>query len=327
VSAPPRPASPFPTLLAIVGPTASGKTALALEVARLLRCEIVSADSRQVYAGMAIGTAQPSAAEAAAVVHHFVGDRSPGDAFDAGRFGALGRETIDGIFRRGRVPLVVGGSGLYLRSLLAGLFEGPSAERELRDALEERIREAGPAALLEELRAVDPETASRLHPGNTRRIIRALEVHALSGKPISELHRVKPEIPFRAVKAGLHWPRARLYDRINARVIAMVNEGLLDEVRRLLDAGHAPGLRSLQTVGYREAVDHLSGRISREEMIALIQMNTRRFAKRQMTWFRAEPDIRWFDVAGEEEFPRIAREAAALLREASGSPGRAGGPG
>jgi tRNA dimethylallyltransferase len=308
------------SVLAIVGPTASGKSALALEIARLLPCEIVSADSRQVYAGMAIGTAQPSADERSAVVHHFVGVRSPGDAFDAGKFGALGREAIEGIFGRGRVPLVVGGSGLYLRSLLTGLFDGPSAEDELRAELEERLKSSGADALLDELRAVDPETAARLRPWNTRRIVRALEVHALSGKPISELHRTKPVVPFDAVRIGLGWPRARLYERVNARVIGMVNEGLVEEAMRLLEAGHSPGLRSLQTVGYREAIAHLSGRISREEMIAQIQMNTRRFAKRQLTWFRSEPGIRWFDVAGEEDFPRIALESAGLWRQAARTP-------
>jgi tRNA dimethylallyltransferase len=314
---PPEPRDPAHTVLAVVGPTASGKTSLALEIARLLPCEIVSADSRQLFAGMAIGTAQPSPAERSAVVHHFIGDRPPGDAFDAGKFGVLGRAVIDAIFRRGRVPLVVGGSGLYLRSLLTGLFDGPAAEEEVRAELEDRMKSSGAVALLDELRAVDPETAARLHPGNTRRIVRALEVYALSGRPISELQRAKPEIPFGAAQVGLRWPRAQLYGRIDARVIAMVNEGLVEEVRGLLDAGHSPDLRSLQTVGYREAIAHLSGRISLGEMIALIQMNTRRFAKRQMTWFRPEPGIRWFDVAGEEDFPRIAREAAAIWRDAS----------
>jgi tRNA dimethylallyltransferase len=272
-----------------------------------------------MYAGMAIGTAQPSASEAAEVVHHFIGDRSPDNAFDAGSFGTLGREVIDAIFGRGRIPLVVGGSGLYLRSLLAGLFDGPSAELELRERLEDRIRSSGAEALLEELRAVDPETAARLRPWNERRIVRALEVHALSGKPISELHRARPAIGFGAVKVGLNWQRPRLYERINARVIAMVNEGLLDEVRRLLDSGHSPRIRSLQTVGYKEAVAHLSGRISREEMIAGIQMNSRRFAKRQMTWFRADPEIRWFDVTGEDQLPGFAREAVGFLHAAAGS--------
>lgn len=312
------------TVIAIVGPTGSGKTALAIQVARLLPCEILSADSRQVYRGMAVGTAQPSPAELASVPHHFVGELPPGAQFDAGKFGALGREAIGGIFARGRVPLVVGGSGLYLRSLLTGLFDGPAAAMEVRAALEERIRSEGAAALLEELRAVDPATAARLHPGNTRRIVRALEVYALSGRPISELHRQRPAVPFDALRVGLRWPRELLYERINARVIGMVNEGLVEEARRLLDAGFAPGLRSLQTVGYREAIDHLSGKIGREEMIALIQMNTRRFAKRQLTWFRAEPGIRWYEVGSEGEFPAVARRIVELYGEEAGT-GRAAG--
>ncbi len=301
-------------VLALVGPTASGKTALALCVARLLPCEIVSADSRQVYRDMAVGTAQPSAAEMLEVPHHFTGELPPDREFNAGRFGTLGRRTIGEIFRRGRVPLVVGGSGLYLRSLLRGLFEGPEAERAVREELEDRLKTAGAESLLEELRRVDPAAAEKLRPANTRRIIRALEVYSLSGKTITELHRrAGVEVPFTGLQVGLRWPRPLLYERINARVIAMVNEGLVEETRRLLEYGYPPALRSLQTVGYREAIAHIGGQINRQEMIALIQMNSRRFAKRQMTWFRKDSTIHWFDIASEDELPRIADDIVRLF--------------
>jgi tRNA dimethylallyltransferase len=298
------------TVLAVVGPTASGKTELALAVSRILPCEIVSADSRQVYRHMAVGTAQPSAGEMEDVPHHFVGMLEPDVEFNAGKFGALGRATIAEIFRRGRVPLVVGGSGLYLRSLLRGLFEGPGAEQTLRSELEGRLRSSGAAALLEELRKVDPAAAEKLLPANTRRIVRALEVHALSGRTISELQAEKVGIPFDVVQVGLRWPRAVLYGRIDARVIAMINAGLVEETRRILDLGFSPDLRSLQSVGYREAIAYIGGRITHREMIAKIQMNTRRFAKRQMTWFRADPEIRWLDVGSPDEIPRLAAEVA-----------------
>jgi tRNA dimethylallyltransferase len=307
-------------VLVILGPTASGKSSLALRVSTLIDCEIVSADSRQVYTNMGIGTAQPPAEDLQRVPHHFVAGISPGDHFNAGVFGVRGRETIAGIFSRKRVPLVVGGSGLYLRSLLDGLFDGPEAVADVREELEERLRRIGPDALLAELREVDPVAAGRLTTANPRRITRALEVHRLSGKPISELQRAGIDIPFTFVQVGLRWPRPVLYDRINRRVIAMVNAGLVEETRRLLDLGYAPGTRSMLTVGYREAIAHLEGSLTHSGMIGAIQMNTRRFAKRQMTWFRRDERIRWFDVSGEEEFGRIAAEVVTLFRSEGGQP-------
>ncbi len=301
-------------VLVVLGPTASGKSSLALGISTLLDCEIVSADSRQVHAHMEIGTAQPAAAELDRVPHHFVGEISPGDEFNAGVFGIRGREVIAGILSRGHVPLVVGGSGLYIRSLVDGLFDGPAAVDEVREDLEEQLERRGPAALLEDLRKVDPVAAGRLTITTPRRITRALEVHRLSGRPISELQNAKIDIPFNFLMVGLDWPRPVLYDRINRRVIAMVNAGLVEETRRLLDLGYAPGLRSTPTVGYREAMAYLEGSLSHSAMIGLIQMNTRRFAKRQLTWFRRDGRIRWFSVTSGEEFPRIAEDVVTLFR-------------
>jgi len=298
------------TVLVLVGPTASGKTSVALRIASLLDCEIVSADSRQVHSLMSIGTAQPGAAELDQVPHHFIGGIDPAAGFNAGTFGIRGREAIAEIAARGKVPLVVGGSGLYLRSLIDGLFDGPEAEAEVREEVGNLLARIGPAALLEELRKVDPESASRITTDNPRRITRALEVYRLSGQPMSELQRGKIAIPFTFRQAGLRWPRPLLYERINKRVIGMVNGGLVEETRRLLDLGYSPALRSMQAVGYREVVACLEGSLSRKEMIALIQQNTRRFAKRQLTWFRQDARIRWYDLRDEEDLPRVAREIA-----------------
>ncbi len=314
-SAPRRPHRGSAAVLALVGPTGSGKTALALAVARLLPCEIISADSRQVYRYMAVGTAQPTPSELREVRHHFIGELEPDGEFNSGGFGTAGRRVIADILGRGRVPLVVGGSGLYLRSLLRGLFDGPGALQAVRDELEERLEAGGAEALLEELRRVDPAAAAKCLPTNTRRIVRALEVFTLSGRTISDHQRTPVEIPFRSMQVALRWPRPLLYGRINARVIEMVNGGLVEETRRLLELGYPPGLRSMQTVGYREAVAHIGGRISRQEMIAMIQMNSRRFAKRQLTWFRADPSVVWIDIGSAEEIPRIASDVASTYRE------------
>ncbi|HLB00561.1 MAG TPA: tRNA (adenosine(37)-N6)-dimethylallyltransferase MiaA [Bacteroidota bacterium] len=307
-------------VLVILGPTASGKTSLALEISTHLDCEIVSADSRQVHAHMEIGTAQPASDELRRVPHHFVGEMSPGAAFNAGVFGTRGREVIADICLRRKVPLVVGGSGLYVRSLIDGLFDGPGAVASVRKELDERLKRSGAEALLEDLRRVDPAAARTLTAATPRRIMRALEVHRLSGTPISELQRVRVDIPFTFVQVGLRWPRQVLYERINRRVIAMVNAGLVEETRRLLDLGYAPGLRSMQTLGYREALDFLEGSVSHSGMIGRIQMNTRRFAKRQLTWFRRDPRIRWFDIADDDEIPGIAARVVALFGGADEPP-------
>lgn len=316
---------PQGTVLALVGPTAGGKTAVAGIIARQLPCEIVSADSRQVFREMTIGTAKPGPGDMRAVPHHFVDLLPPDEDYNAGRFGTEGRAVIGEILGRGNIPLVVGGSGLYVRSLLDGLFDGPAADDAVRSMLEERLRSGGARDLLEELARVDPDAAAGMLPSNTRRIIRALEVHMLTGRPISALQGERIRIPFRTVMTGLTWPRELLYGRINDRVISMVNEGLVGEVQSLLARGYSPGLRSLRSVGYAEVMAHLEGALSYTDMISLIQMNTRRFAKRQMTWFRKDGRVRWFQVSGEEEFPGIAREIVRLYQGAVASEGPGNG--
>jgi tRNA dimethylallyltransferase len=291
--------SALPRVPVLVGPTASGKTAVSLELAGHLDAEIISADSRQIYKYMDIGTAKPTEADRMAVRHYFVDELLPDQDFNAGEFGRLGREIVTDIINRGKTPLVVGGSGLYIRALVDGFFEGPAADPETRRSLYEQLHERGKDYLYEKLQDVDPVSASRMIPANTRRIIRALEVFRLTGVPISSHHQHSIEPGFRPVIAGLEWERAQLYERINRRVDDMMADGLVDEVRRLRDLGYDPGLNALQTVGYREVFQYLDGKRSLDETVALIKQNTRRFAKRQITWFR--PDTRIVRYAVSEE--------------------------
>lgn len=302
-------------VLVLVGPTASGKTPLSILLARHLGAEILSADSRQMYRLMEIGTAKPTQAERGEIVHHFIDDRMPDCECNAAEFGASGRSVIAGILRRGMVPLVVGGSGLYLRALLDGLFDAPPADDDLKEHLWSRLRSEGAEALLEELRAVDPAAAERMLPSNTKRIVRALEVYRLTGIPISRLHeRPKADAGFSPVVVGLAWDRSALYDRINRRVERMLDDGLIDEVKGILAAGYARSLNSLQTVGYREVFEFLDGRTTYLRMAELIKQNSRRYAKRQLTWFRRDPRITWFTLQDESEYPALAQRIARFFR-------------
>ena len=307
--------SPLPTILVIVGPTASGKTRLALEIARHTSAGIISADSRQVYQLLTIGTAKPSPDELKKVKHYFVDEILPDQHFSAGEFGIEGRKIIDEIVKQKKLPIVVGGTGLYVRSLVDGLFTGPGRKEDVREELEARLESEGANALLEELRRVDPEAAARMLPSNQRRIIRALEVYYATGKPISQHHdEHEHEKFFNPVFVGLHWERKKLYDRINFRVDRMLAAGFLDEVKGLLSRGYDDRYKSLQTVGYKEAFAFLRKEIGYERMVELMKQNTRRFAKRQLTWFRRDARIRWFDIEEENEIPRIAGEILILLK-------------
>jgi tRNA dimethylallyltransferase len=307
--------SPLPTILVIVGPTASGKTRLALEIARHTSAGIISADSRQVYQLLTIGTAKPSPDELKKVKHYFVDEILPDQHFSAGEFGIDGRKIIDEIVKQKKLPIVVGGTGLYVRSLVDGLFTGPGRKEDVREELEARLESEGANALLEELRRVDPEAAARMLPSNQRRVIRALEVYYATGKPISQHHDEHEHKKFfNPVFVGLQWERKKLYDRINFRVDRMLAAGFLDEVKGLLSRGYDDRYKSLQTVGYKEAFAFLRKEIGYERMVELMKQNTRRFAKRQLTWFRRDARIRWFDIEEENEIPRIAGEILILLK-------------
>ncbi|HTR82355.1 MAG TPA: tRNA (adenosine(37)-N6)-dimethylallyltransferase MiaA [Bacteroidota bacterium] len=305
----------LPRVLVIVGPTASGKTALALDVARRFPSEILSADSRQVYKLLNIGTAKPSVEDRKIVTHHFVDELLPDQHFSAGEFGVQGRKIVEEIIKRRSLPIIVGGTGLYIRSLVDGLFSGPGREEELRKELEARLESEGAEALLDELRKVDPKAASKMLPSNQRRIVRALEVYYATGKPISQHHgEHAPRSPFDPLFIGLQWDRKILYERINGRVEKMLAAGFLDEVKELIGKGYDDRFKSLQTVGYKEAFAFFRKEISYDRMVELMKQNTRRFAKRQLTWFRRDERIRWFEVHDEAEIPRIAEEVLILLK-------------
>lgn len=281
-------------LRAIVGPTASGKTSLALELARRLPIEIVSCDSQAVYRHLDIGTAKPSAEERAQVPHHLIDVADPWEDFSAARFVEEAEAAIAEIEGRGKLPILVGGTGLYLRSLLHGIFEGPPKDEGVREELVERIRVEGNQRLHDELRQVDPAAAARIEIADAFRIVRALEVYRLSGEPISVLQaRHAAEPPRYAPRfVGISPSRDELYRRVNARGAAMFEEGLVEEAVRL---GQDPRIRPRleRIMGYRQALALAEGELDREAAIRETQKEQRHYAKRQLTWFRAMPDVEW----------------------------------
>lgn len=285
-------------ILAIVGATAAGKSALALALAAELGGEIVNADALQVYRGFDIGTAKPRPAERERVRHHLINILEAHERYSAGEFARRAREAIAEIRGRGALPIVVGGSGLYLRALFEGLSPVPPGDPGVRARLRERLAAEGLPALRRELAAIDPATAERLAPGDTQRVLRALEVAAVSGEPLSAWISRQPFGIQRiaAVRVGLTVPRAILYDQIAGRVARMVQEGWVEEVTGLLGQGLDPELPAFQAIGYRQLVRHLEGKWSLEQAVGETIGATRRFAKRQETWFRKEPDVTWFAV-------------------------------
>lgn len=285
-----------PQLVVITGPTASGKTALALELACHYQAEIVNADSRQVYRHLDIGTAKPTPAQQAMAPHHLLDLVDPDESFDAARFREHACRAVDDIIQRGKRVFVVGGTGLYVRALTRGLFAGPAADIALRARLQQQENQAGSGFLHRQLQHVDPESAARLHPNDTVRLIRALEVFELSGRPMSQWQREHgfQERPFEIVMIGLAVGRETLYQRIEQRCQAMLEEGLVAELQRIWALGYSPDLPVLQTIGYAQIGRLLNRQYERAEALEHMTQETRRLAKRQMTWFRAEPEMRWF---------------------------------
>ena len=288
-----------PPLLVIAGPTGVGKTAVAVALAARLPIEVVSADSRQVYRGMDVATAKPTADERRAVVHHLIDVTDPDDRYHAARFAREARAAIDAIRARGRLAVVVGGTGLYIRALVRGLDPAPPADPAFRRELAELAAREGGATLHVRLAREAPAMALRLHPNDHVRIVRALEL-LRAGAPVGPAQRrwrETPEIEDALFYVGLTLPRQVLAERLRARAAAMVAGGLADEVRSLLARGCDPSLPAMQGIGYREAVLVLRGEITETEALRRMQRDTVRYAKRQWTWFAREPDIQWLDVA------------------------------
>jgi len=287
-------------LLAIVGPTATGKTEVGILLAEALEGEVVSADSMQVYRGMDIGTAKPTREERARVPHHLIDIIAPDEPFSVADYQARAGAALVNIWERGRQPILVGGSGLYARAALYEL-DLPLAPPlpELRERLTEEARAKGSEALHARLREVDPEAAARIHANDEKRIVRALEVYEQTGKPISSLQALdrRRKLRYNTRQFGLTLPRDEMYRRIEERVDRMMAEGLGDEVRGLLAQGYGEDLISMRGLGYAQLIPYLRGEIGREEAARRLKRDTRRFAKRQLTWFRADPGIEWVDAA------------------------------
>lgn len=280
------------TLIVIAGPTAIGKTALAITLAQYFKTEIISADSRQFFKEMSIGTAKPNAAELAAAKHHFIDSHSINTFFSTGDFEKQALEVLDEIFNRNDLAIMAGGSGLYLDAVTRGLDELPDTDMEIRNQLNKLFESAGLEPIKAQLEAVDPEYYAKVDQANTQRLIRGLEFFLSTGKKVSSfLTNSKKQRPFNIIKIGLNMERSLLYQRINHRVDMMLQEGLLGEVKSLEDYRE---LNALKTVGYAELFDYLDGTITYEAAVEKIKQNTRRFAKRQLTWFRRDEQINWF---------------------------------
>ena len=287
---------PVPPVPILTGPTGVGKTRLSLELSQIAPVEIISADSRQVYTELTIGTAKPGAEMQARVPHHFIDERSvfdTNDTFSAGVFAREAWKRIDEIRDRGHLPLVVGGSTLYLHALHEGLADIPDVPSDVRTRVEAALQDDGPEALFRRLQQVDPDTAATMDATKTHRVQRALEVYKTTGHPLSYYHRRTPSPPFDFDIVVLRRERQELYDRINARVEAMLEAGLVDEVAELNARGVDRSCAPLRTIGYKEVFAYLDGDIPYDEMVRLIKRNTRRYAKRQLTWFRRYDTYAW----------------------------------
>ncbi len=299
-----------PKLVVITGPTASGKSSLAVDLALELGGELINADSMQVYRGMDIGTAKPTLEERKGIRHHLIDVVDPDEEFNSSIYRSLAAPLIEEIHKKNRVCFLVGGTGLYIKTLLGGLLRCPPADPEIRQRLSREWEELGPASLHEKLDRLDPESGLSIHPNDRTRVLRALEIMTLTGKPFSSLvqeHDFR-EKSFQSLKICLDLERGRLYQRINERSISMIESGLIEETRTLLQRGYSPELRPMKALGYRHAVEFLKGDRGLDETIKGIQRDTRRYSKRQMTWFRADPEMIRADPGDRDFIKRKVKE-------------------
>lgn len=296
-------------VLFLVGPTGIGKTTLSESIANLVPVEIISADSRQIFKLLDIGTAKPSKEILKKIPHHLISFLRPEEHFSAGMYSKMTRKIIDQILERKNIPFVVGGSGLYIKALIEGFFELEIRDDKIRTSLRNRLLNEGTEKLYSELKKCDPELAASIKPNDKQRILRGLEVYLNTGQKLSKLQE-EPSTPpnFKPMLFGIRANRKMLYQRINNRVDEMIEDGLLTEVLELRKKGFSPELNSLNTVGYKEVFKYMNNEINYEEMVELIKRNTRHYAKRQMTWFNKNKDIRWKDIDDYTDFQKLALE-------------------
>lgn len=294
-------------VIVIVGPTCSGKTRLSLALAELMNSEIISADSRQVYKYLDIGTAKPDKKDLLKVKHHFIDELYPNEDFNASKFASEAEKIIDELIDRKKSAIVVGGSGLYIKALIDGITESADTDPELRKEFLDIRKRMGNDYLYDELKKVDQISASKMLPQNWKRVIRALEVFKLTGKPIWQHHQeVERKSKYKFRQFGLLWNREDLYKNIDYRVEQMIEKGLVEEVKSVLKMGYLKSSNALNTVGYKEIIQYLDSEITLEKAIELIKRNTRRYAKRQMTWFNADKRIEWNQISCEEDLIKLA---------------------
>ncbi|MCS7215151.1 MAG: tRNA (adenosine(37)-N6)-dimethylallyltransferase MiaA [Thermodesulfovibrio sp.] len=307
-------------IIILLGPTGVGKTDISITLAKLLNTEIISSDSMQIYKYMDIGTAKPNLQQRKEVIHHMIDIVNPWEYFSTGAYIEMASEIIENLFKKKKIPLVVGGTGLYLRAMTEGIFEGPDADWDLRTELLEKERDK-PGSLYNLLKEIDPAKADKIYPSDLRRILRALEVFFKEKKRISELQETltKP-LPYDFIKIGITRERKELYRIIEERVDKMISSGLIEEVRKVLslikkNSVSPSPLPALQAIGYKEIAGFIANLYPMDEAIRLIKKRTKNYAKRQFTWFKKEKDIKWFDVSGRYDFERIAEEIYDFLSE------------
>jgi len=305
-------------VIVIVGPTCSGKTSLGIKLSKFLNSEVISADSRQIYKFLNIGTAKPSKREMQGIKHHLIDILKPDEEYNASKFEKDALELIKSITEKNKIPVVVGGSGLYIKALVDGIFNTVDTDEVYRKELLKIKREIGVEKLYTMLEKIDPVTASKLLPQNWKRVIRALEVFKITGKPIWEFQKnYKRKEEYNFLQFGLNWPRHKLYAMIENRVDNMIKLGLIDEVKNILAIKYTKDLNSLNTVGYKEIISYLDNEIEFNEAVRLIKRNTRRYAKRQLTWFRKDTRITWFNLENVDRLNDIAKEILQIIDKVS----------
>jgi len=301
------------SVIVVAGPTCSGKSSLGFLLAKKLNSEIISADSRQIYKYINIGTAKPDAKIISEIKHYFIDELEPAEEFNVSIFEKSSLSIFTKLFVVHKTPIVVGGSGLYIRALVDGLFEIQDNDEDYRKYLSDLRNKNGNEFLYEKLKTIDPTSAAKMYPQNWKRVIRALEVYNLTGRKISELHKeYAREVNIKYFQFGLNWERDILYERINNRVDEMIKNGLVEEVKSLLEKGFSKELNALNTVGYKEIISYLDKKISLERAVELIKRNTRHFAKRQLTWFNADKRIHWFKINSENQLNEISNSIIEL---------------